>query len=221
MDCLSSHDLERLIRSISVHINVLEGVLKLNADQIEMLITLGFASSAFSHGCPSNMSENYIEQTLLDSQDAIQLVLDRVDSANAKFDEPFVSELHKVFTKTACITTQRTGDSFLVSGYIGRERYKFLSNHVFARNKAYHIYCPPEDVPAEMKNILDMLGVRSHFVLVVSDRIVSYRTTSQIPKGQKTPENGIWLAAWFHHRFVNIHPFRVSFVLRHLLRHCI
>ena len=26
---------------------------------------------------------------------------------------------------------------------------------------------------------------------------------------KKTPENGIWLAAWFHHRFVNIHPFRV------------
>jgi Fic family protein len=26
---------------------------------------------------------------------------------------------------------------------------------------------------------------------------------------EQTPENGIWLAAWFHHRFVNIHPFRV------------
>jgi len=97
LEYLSSHDMEHLLQSISVHTNVLEGVLKLNAGQCESLITLGFASSTFSHDSPSNMSENYIIQTLLDSQAAIQLVMDRVGSANAKFDDHFVSELHKTF----------------------------------------------------------------------------------------------------------------------------
>jgi len=196
LEYLSSQDRERLLRSISVHTNVLEGVLKLNAGQCETLITLGFDSSTFSHDLPSNMSEDYIKQILLDSHSAIQLVLDRVGSTDAKFDEPFISELHKAFTKTACLTTQRTSEGFLVSSSIGRGRYKFISNHVFARNKAYHVYCPPEDVPAEMKKILDMLGVRSHFVPVVSlDRTVSYRTTSQIPKRHLRMESGLRLGS--------------------------
>jgi hypothetical protein len=84
---LSAEDLERLLRSVSVQTNVIEGVLKLHAGQSETLIVLGFASSTFSHDFAPDMSVKYIEQTLLDSQSAIQLVLDRVGSANAKFDE--------------------------------------------------------------------------------------------------------------------------------------
>ena len=162
LDRLSADDLERILRSVSVQTNVIEGVLKLNAGQTETLIILGFAPSTFTHDFAPDMSVKYIEQTLLDSQSAMQLVLDRVGSANAKFDEAFVCELHRVFTKTACIVSQKAGDN-VVSVYIGRGRYKFLSNHVLARNGAYHVYCTPQEVSAEMKKILDMLEVGKRF----------------------------------------------------------
>jgi hypothetical protein len=176
---LSAEDLERILRSVSVQTNVIEGVLKLNAGQSETLIVLGFASSTFNRYFAPDMSVKYIEQTLLDSQSAIQLILDRVGSANAKFDEAFVCELHRVFTKTACVVSQKAGDN-VVSVYIGSGRYKFLSNHVLGRNGAYHIYCPPEKVSAEMKKILDMLEVGRDFIsLGSSDVTVSSRSTSQ------------------------------------------
>jgi len=163
---LSTLDLERLLRSVSVQTNVLEGVLKLSAGQSETFTTLGFASSTFSHPNRSEL-EKHIQQVLLDSLSAIQLVLDRVGSANRKFDEAFVSKLHEVFTKAACIVTLNAGQD-VVSVYIGRGRYKPVSNHVFARNGAYHIYCPPEEVPAEMKKVLGMLEVVQSLSSVVS-----------------------------------------------------
>ena len=195
LDRLSADDLERLLRSFSIQTNVIEGVLKLNAGQSETLVVLGFASSTFSHDFAPDMSAKYIEQTLLDSQSAIQLVLDRVGSANAKFDEAFVCELHRVFTKTACIVSQKAGNNVL-SVYIGRGRYKCLSNHVLARNGAYHIYCPPEEVSAEMKKILDMLEVGSRFIsLASSDVTVSSRTISRIPNGHLRMASGLPLGS--------------------------
>ena len=121
----SADDLERILRSVSVQTNVIKGVLTLNARQTETLIVLGFASSTFSHGLTPDMSVKYIQQTHLDSQSAIQLVLDRVGSAIAKFDEVFVC----VYSKTACTITRKAGDN-VVSVNIGRGRYKILSNHV-------------------------------------------------------------------------------------------
>jgi hypothetical protein len=170
LDHLSKNGLARLLRSISIQTNVVEGVLKLNPGEIETLITLGFASSTFSQAFPQ---KEYIQQVLLDSQTATQSVFDRIGSANAKFDEAFACELHKVFTKTACIATQRAGQE-VRSVYIGRGRYKFISNHVFARNGAYHIYCRPEEVPAEMEKIFGMLEVGIYFFPMASSDYFVY-----------------------------------------------
>ena len=211
IDRLSNNEQGRLLRSISVQTNVVEGVLKLDAGECEKITTLGFASLTFSHAYPPDIYERYVQQVLLDSQAATQLVLDRIRSAghDAEFNEAFVCELHAVFTKTACITTHRMGND-VKSVYIGRGRFKFLSNHVFARNGAFHAYCRPEEVSAEMRKIFDMLEVGSRLVSVASSNRLFIQ--NYIKNIQQAPENGIWLAAWFHHRFVNIHPFRVCLV---------
>jgi hypothetical protein len=163
LEHLSQNKLARLLRSISVHTNVLEGVLDFNAGEMETLIALGFASSNFSHSSDSSMSERYSRQVLLDSLAATELSLNRVGLANAKFDEAFIRDVHRLFTKTACVSTYRVRGQ-TGSAYIARGAYKFLSNHVLARNGKYHIYCPPKDVPGEIEKILAMIEVCSHFV---------------------------------------------------------
>ena len=197
---LSQNEQERLLRAISIHTNVIEGVLNLSAAERYKLTYFGFGLLVSTRDPFVDPSYEYIQQVLLDSQTANQLALGR----DTKLDDGFVRDLHKLFTKTACIAIQRPG-----SVYIGRGTFKTLSNHVLARNGAYHIYCPPEEVAVEMEKLFSMLKVGSHWRSFQWHCLMLFFIQNYLIITQHTPENGIWLAAWFHHRFVNIHPFRV------------
>jgi hypothetical protein len=80
------------------------------------------------------------------------------------------------------MAAQRVGEE-VRSVYIGRGRYNFISNHFFARNNAYHIYCRPEEVTTEIEKIFGMLRVCSRFV---SGHLLTIFSLTELPQEHPT-----------------------------------
>ena len=144
---ISQIELGHLLRAISIHTNVLEGVLDLTAREIYSLINNGFTSLSSTRR--PDESYEYTQQVLKLplSLFGTELVREMLNS---------MMPLFVSCTKfSACMASQR-------AVYLGRGRYKFISNHVFSRNVAYHVFCQPEPVAAEMKKLFEICEFGSH-----------------------------------------------------------
>lgn len=160
---LEATELKRLLRSVAVSTNIIEGVLHLDHATSSFLIIHGFSAAAFAH-VSDHIVPSYVQQVLVDSQRAATLAHNRISHSQEPFTLELVQDLHKAFTRTACLLSMNTGrKGEKESVFIGRGAFKFISNHVFARTHKFHIYCPPEHVFAELNQLLFMLHVRCAF----------------------------------------------------------
>ncbi|KAI0037898.1 hypothetical protein FA95DRAFT_1348803 [Auriscalpium vulgare] len=189
---LAPDELTRLVRAISIHTNLIEGIFSLDLPSTCALVDHTFPApdDLLRHG---NNDPKYVQDVLIDTQEATQYVLDRARSDTTTIcASTFVQALHRTITRTACVASYSGSEpGTRTSTYIGRGEFKRVSNHVFARTRKFHIYCPPQFVERELVTLLEML-----------------KLYLEKPAPQPPYAYGLWLAAWFHHRFVNIHPFR-------------
>jgi prophage maintenance system killer protein len=114
--------------------------------------------------------------------DALEHVLDAMTQASP-ITEVWIREMHAL----AC----RNQPSYRVTTAAGVQEqqlhhgaYKTQPNHVITRNGDIHMYCPPDDVPAQMHALVEQLR---------SPEFEQLQPVAQ--------------AAYAHHAFVSIHPF--------------
>ncbi len=172
---------ERLIRRLSVETGILERIYDLDRGTTEALIAHGFVEDLVSRS-NTNIEPSRLIDILKDQEAAIQLMIDCV-AKNRELTKGVVHELHAILTRHQDTTTAidqfgNRHDIPLLKG-----KFKEQPNNPKRPDETLHEYCPPIHVDAEMDNLLQWFS--------------GYAA-----------EDPIIVAAWFHHRFTQIHPYQ-------------
>jgi len=171
----------RLIRRLSVETGILERLYDLDRGTTEALILNGFAEDLVSHSS-TNIEPSRLIDILRDQEAAVQLVIDAV-AKNRVLTKGFIHELHTVLTRHQDTTTAvdqfgNRRDIPLLKG-----QFKVQPNNPKRADGSLHEYCPPIHVDSEVEKLLEWLSSYSN-------------------------DDAIIVAAWFHHRFTQIHPYQ-------------
>ncbi|MEY3442408.1 MAG: hypothetical protein RLZZ519_689 [Bacteroidota bacterium] len=126
--------------------------------------------------------KDHIEMT--GHNEALNWVLDVVKGERI-LTETFVRELHELLLKEPYEVDAITPDGKPTKRMISVGKYKSVPNHVKTQRGEIHYFATPEETPAKMEELLNW-----------------YR--EQVDREDANP---IFVAALFHHRFINIHPF--------------
>ncbi len=102
-----------------------------------------------------------------------------------QLSEKVIRELHAMILVEPYSNPAQTPDGQQVEKRVTLGAYKTMPNHVKTPTGEIHYYATPEETPAKMTDLVDWL--RDH--------------------QQKNDLHPLLLAATFHHRFVEIHPF--------------
>jgi Fic family protein len=172
---------QRLIRRLSVETGILERIYDLDRGTTEALVAHGFMEDLVSRSS-TDIEPSRLIDILRDQEAAIQLVMDCV-ATGREFTRGVVNELHAILTRHQETTTaiDPLGNRREIPLLHGK--YKELPNNPRRLDGSIHEYCPPEQVGSEMDNLLSWLSTYKH-------------------------EDPIVVAAWFHHRFTQIHPYQ-------------
>ncbi len=174
---------ERLRREWAIETGIIERLYHIDRGITQLLIEQGLNSSLIPHGSTDKDPVEVINM-VNDHHEAIEGIFDFV-SNRRDLSISYIKELH------ACITRhQRTVTAI---DKFGREleiellhgTWKQQPNNPIRPNGTLHIYCPPEHVQMEMKNLL--AWYKKHENKHISPEVS---------------------AAWLHHRFTQIHPFQ-------------
>ena len=149
-----------------------------------VLIEQGIDSAIIAHqGRVQRDTAEQIKSMIDDQLDVVEGLFSYV-KREQPLTKHFIRNLHAKFT-----THQDTAVGFSIDGkrvHIPLEKgiYKVRPNNPRRPDGVIHHYCPPEQTKNEMENLLEWYREIEH---------------------QCAPEV---LAAWLHHRFVQIHPFQ-------------
>lgn len=171
----------RLIRRLSVETGILERLYDLDRGTTEALVAHGFAEDLVSHSS-TNIEPSRLIDILRDQEAAIQLVMDCVAS-NRTVTKSLIHELHTILTRHQDTTgaVDQFGNRREIPLLKGK--FKEQPNNPKRPDGAMHEYCPPIHVDSEVENLLKWLS-------------------------EYEDEDPIIVAAWFHHRFTQIHPYQ-------------
>jgi Fic family protein len=172
---------QRLIRRLSVETGILERLYDLDRGTTEALILNGFAEDLVSHSS-TNIEPSRLIDILRDQEAAVQLVIDAV-AKNRVLTKGFLHELHTILTRHQDTTSavDQFGNRREIPLLKGR--FKTQPNNPKREDGTVHEYCPPLQVDSEVENLLGWLS-------------------------NYTNDDAIIVAAWFHHRFTQIHPYQ-------------
>ena len=172
---------QSLIRRLSIETGILERLYDLDRGTTEALVTKGFAEELITRSS-TDIEPSRLIDILRDQEAAIQLVMDCV-AGNRPLGTAVIHELHVILTKHQ--DTTRAIDQFGKSLDIPllKGRYKEQGNNPKRPDGSVHEYCPPVHVQSEMDRLLEL--------------VAGY--------GEEDP---IIVAAWFHHRFTQTHPYQ-------------
>ncbi|MBI2678709.1 MAG: Fic family protein [Candidatus Koribacter versatilis] len=172
---------KRLIRRLSVETGILERLYDLDRGTTEALVAYGFAEDLVSHSS-TNIEPSRLIDILHDQEAAVQLVIDCV-AKNRELTKGIIHELHAILTRHQDMTM--AADQFgnrreipLLKG-----KFKEQPNNPKRQDGTLHEYCPPVQVESEIDNLLAWLPGYGN-------------------------DDPITVAAWFHHRFTQIHPYQ-------------
>jgi Fic family protein len=171
----------RLIRRLSVETGILERLYDLDRGTTEALVANGFAEDLVSRSS-TNIEPSRLIDILRDQEAAVQLVIDYV-AKNRGLTKGLLHELHTILTRHQDTTTavDQFGNRREIS--LLRGQFKTQPNNPKREDGTVHEYCPPIQVDSEVENLLRWLPEYAN-------------------------EDAIIVAAWFHHRFTQIHPYQ-------------
>jgi Fic family protein len=172
---------QRLIRRLSVETGILERLYDLDRGTTEALIKTGFIEDIVSRSS-TDIEPSRLIDILRDQESAVQLVMDCIAS-NRPLTKSVIHELHVIITAHQETTTavDQFGKQFDISLLKGK--FKEHPNNPKRPDGATHEYCPPVHVGSEIDNLLKWFA-------------------------EYELEDPIIVAAWFHHRFTQIHPYQ-------------
>jgi Fic family protein len=171
----------RLIRRLSVETGILERLYDLDRGTTEALVANGFLEDLVSHSS-TNIEPTRLIDILRDQEAAVQLVIDCV-AKNRELTRGLLHELHTILTRHQDTTTavDQFGNRLQIPLLKGK--FKEQPNNPKRPDGTLHEYCPPIHVDSEVDNLLGWLP-------------------------QYLGDDPIIVAAWFHHRFTQIHPYQ-------------
>lgn len=172
---------DRLVRRLSVETGILERLYDLDRGTTEALVANGFAEDLVTHSSTDIEPERLID-FLRDQESAVQLVIDCV-AGSRELTKSVIHELHATLTRHQDTTTAvdqfgNRRDIPLLKG-----RFKEQPNNPRRPDGSTHEYCPPIQVESEMDNLLGWFA-------------------------EYDDQDPVIVAAWFHHRFTQIHPYQ-------------
>lgn len=171
----------RLVRRLSVETGIIERLYDLDRGTTEALVAAGFVEDIVSRSS-TDIEPSRLIDILRDQESAIQLVMDCV-AHNRRLTKSIIHELHAILTRHQDATTaiDQFGNRFEIPLLKGK--FKEHPNNPKRPDGTVHEYCPPLHVESEIDNLL-----------------------SWLPEYEK--EDPVIVAAWFHHRFTQIHPYQ-------------
>ncbi len=171
----------RLIRRLSVETGILERLYDLDRGTTEALVAHGFAEDLVSHSS-TNIEPSHLIDILRDQEAAIQLVVAGV-AKNLGLTKGLIHELHAILTRHQETTTAVDPFGNRREIHLLKGKFKEQPNNPKRQDGSLHEYCPPVHVDSEVDNLLGWLTDYAN-------------------------EDPIVVAAWFHHRFTQIHPYQ-------------
>ncbi|MCY4575666.1 MAG: Fic family protein [Chloroflexi bacterium] len=171
---------KRLVRRLSIETGIIEHLYELDLGTTETLVAEGFLEEHVS-SASTNIEPARLIDILRDHESAVSLVMDGI-GRQRELTRGFMHEVHSVLTRNQ--PTYTAVDQFGNRHEVPLESGKFKQNpnNPTRPDGLVHEYCPPEQVDSEV------------------DRLLGY-----LPG--YVDEDPIVTAAWFHHRFTQIHPY--------------
>lgn len=174
---------ERMKNQMAIETGVLEGLYTLERGITETFIAEGFDSAVLPHAATDREPE-LVVAILRDQREAIDYVFELV-KGDRPLSAAIIKELHQLLTRHQRTTSAHDQFGTVRDVPLLRGRWKSASNNPTRQDGRVHEYCPPEHVQSEIDRLLELY--------------------EQYVEDDVAPEI---LAAWLHHRFVQIHPFQ-------------
>ncbi|MFN7939833.1 MAG: Fic family protein [Bryobacteraceae bacterium] len=172
---------KKLVRRLSIETGILERLYDLDRGTTEALVAHGFKEDLISHES-TNIEPAQLIDILRDQESAIQLVMDCVGQSRP-LTKSVMHELHAILTKHQQVTSAVDTLGNRLEIPLLKGKFKEQMNNPKRPDGTIHHYCPPIHVESEIDNLLRWLSEYSDF-------------------------DPITVAAWFHHRFTQIHPYQ-------------
>lgn len=172
---------QKLVRRLSVETGILERLYDIDRGTTEALVTHGFVEELVARS-NTDIEPSRLIDILRDQESAIKLTIDCVAN-NRVLTKGFIHELHSTLVRHQQTTTaiDEFGNRHEIELLKGK--FKQAPNNPKRPNGVVHEYCPPVHVESEIDNLLMWLS-------------------------EYKDEDPILVAAWFHHRFTQIHPYQ-------------
>ena len=175
---------DRLNREWAIETGIIERIYTLDEGTTRLLIEQGIDASLIAHDDDNGGSPELIAGIIRDHQEAVEWLFEIVRQERP-LTTSFIKQLHHLMTRK-----QSHADGVDMFGRATRIKlrhgeYKQGPNNPTRTDGSTHEYCPPEHVAAEMDRLIELHD--EHIV-------------REVPADLE--------AAWLHHRFIQIHPFR-------------
>lgn len=172
---------KRLVRRLSIESGILERLYDLDRGTTEALVTNGFIEDLVSRS-DTDIEPSHLIDILEDHEAAIKLVMDCI-AGNREISKGLVHELHAILTRHQASTVAVSPEGQRIEIPLLRGKFKEQPNNPRRPDGATHEYAPPVQVDTEVERLLELL--------------TSY-----------SAQDPVIVAAWFHHRFTQIHPYQ-------------
>jgi Fic family protein len=174
---------EKLSRQWAIETGIIERVYTLDRGITQLLIEKGIDASLIPHGA-TNKATGLVVSMIRDQREVIDGLFDFV-AQRRELTTSYIKQMHQVFMRNQKTTegTDRFGN--LVEYKVLSGDWKKWPNNPHRPDGIIHEYSPPEQVASEIDRLLALH--HAHQSLNVPPEIE---------------------AAWFHHRFTQIHPFQ-------------
>lgn len=172
---------DRLVRRLSVETGILERLYDLDRGTTEVLVTKGFMEELITR-TNTDIEPSRLIDILRDQESAVQLVMDCV-AGNRELTKSLIHELHVILTRHQETTAAMVQNGRRIEIDLLKGKFKEQPNNPKRPDGTIHEYCPPVHVETEIEKLLQWLE--------------KYRD-----------EDPVVVAAWFHHRFTQIHPYQ-------------
>eukprot|EP01006_Ploeotia_vitrea_P024867 TRINITY_DN57672_c0_g1_i1.p1 TRINITY_DN57672_c0_g1~~TRINITY_DN57672_c0_g1_i1.p1 ORF type:complete len:463 (+),score=43.66 TRINITY_DN57672_c0_g1_i1:16-1404(+) len=184
---------ETAYRAHAVNTGVLDGVYSLSEDTITLLVATGvpvpdaFYTVAHREALQYGQVRNpvKINDIVADTTVVMRTIDEKIKEGQLEMTEDYVKWLHRALTHHTPYRRGRDPMGIPVWQSVAPGQYKVQANSLHRSDGRLHQFAPPAEIEGEMKRFISMLQQLDH---------------------QKM--NPIVAAAWAHHAFVNIHPFR-------------